>query len=979
MADPNPCLRPLTLPSLPPAPAQLSNLKQQLAFLKAQSDQLHTLHNKLQGFTDEPVWDAFIPFGPLAYFPGKLTHTNDITQALHATPADADVQENTDREDANGKGNQVEDSSPKPQRVLRSAKQAREEATRLQQDLAGRISALEKEIKDKEQDVNREREEERQKGGKKQAEEEDDWTVNERGELINEEGLPMFDIREDLPPEEPSASPPPADVQQDTKPKPKMRYLIKKGGKQVVRPLPPPSSRPSPPKSAPPSSPPSRPAAKPPASDLTTPLQPGRLTPAEIASLLDELEAEESAERAAEEAKRGAEEPPVPTEEAKAKPADSAKEAVVTEGKKPAQAPPSAFAGFAAGFLSKPKQKRPSNSLVVPPATFPASSPNTAPTPTPSTAPPAASRPPTLSTTPRLLKPALSRPSSPSSRSIFSSNPEDEKKKRQNKAKKSVVWDASVSGGEGPSASPPSTKQKKAAIVLGMRGGEGEEVEEEVQSPAVQQAAQARGGGGIPPPPVPGKAAAEVTERPIKDQVIERPMKKPVPPPGVGAGAGSSGSGSGVGGKPRVSRFRKAKDEMLAAPSVPVSALSGEKADLKGKGKAKAKEEEAGEELTSPRPPSVASPSDAPDAGPIHTISLSSRPTASTSSAPSASQQQKKKDGTISYADLDFSSGEEDPDLEGQDEDDEDGDWSYSDDEDDEEEFDVDAALHQREVALEYHRQRMRVGAGRGMGALGGYHGEGEFFGGVGMGGAEDGLVPADATLSSLSSDPSSTFGTYSGAGSAQLGKPSRFRQSNRHLESAQLIIPSLLASDPTLTTSHTMLGPAMLHDEEEAGEGGEAGGEDGMNAVERARLQRTLEAIAEGKPLPEDEQREEREKEVLLRGDYAKELQEREERKRTAGKAPPELKRVIPQKATPVSFGISDPSAPSSPAPTFAPPPVSTMQQQQQEPKTQEEELAELLAPLPTEVPSPVPVPVEAEKPKKMSRFRQKQLGLID
>ena len=46
----------------------------------------------------------------------------------------------------------------------------------------------------------------------------------------------MFDIREELPPEEaPPPVPKPAAAAAPSAPKPQMRYLIKKGGKQVVR------------------------------------------------------------------------------------------------------------------------------------------------------------------------------------------------------------------------------------------------------------------------------------------------------------------------------------------------------------------------------------------------------------------------------------------------------------------------------------------------------------------------------------------------------------------------------------------------------------------------------------------------------------------------------------------------------------------------------------------------------------------------
>jgi hypothetical protein len=258
--------------------------------------------------------------------------------------------------------------------------------------------------------------------------------------------------------------------------------------------------------------------------------------------------------------------------------------------------------------------------------------------------------------------------------------------------------------------------------------------------------------------------------------------------------------------------------------------------------------------------------------------------------------------------------------------------------------------------------------------------------------------VPADATLQDLS-DPSltsATFGTYSGSGDSQLGRPSRFRQSNRHLESAQLIIPSILAADPTLTTSQTPLGPAL---------GGEGGGEDDLAAEEQERLRRTLEALAEGKPLPADEQAKEREREVQLRGEYAKEM---EARRRTAGKAPPSVASSAKREA--VAFTPSDPTASTStPAPTFGAPVEDGGAE-----KTQEEELAALLGPTAEEKEQEEQalrdvvqreVDEAAAKGKKLSRcvlvlsfcfsfaslrvmlthfgsvrrFRQKQLGLIE
>lgn len=82
---------------------------------------------------------------------------------------------------------------------------------------------------------------------------EEGWKLNERGEVsfcsfcarlleadrtqvLNEEGLPVFDIHEELGPEpevveEIKSSPAVA----KPKPAPQLRYLIKKNGKQVVR------------------------------------------------------------------------------------------------------------------------------------------------------------------------------------------------------------------------------------------------------------------------------------------------------------------------------------------------------------------------------------------------------------------------------------------------------------------------------------------------------------------------------------------------------------------------------------------------------------------------------------------------------------------------------------------------------------------------------------------------------------------------
>lgn len=138
---------------------------------------------------------------------------------------------------------------------------------RLLAETLAKIESLTAEITDLEAELKKEREQERLTG-KKSSEgaalglgDDEDWTVNERGEVgrafsslatqladtdpslsrhrqvINEDGLPIFDIREDLPPEPeptPTAAPLSSSSSGGTAQKP-MRYLVKKGGKQVIR------------------------------------------------------------------------------------------------------------------------------------------------------------------------------------------------------------------------------------------------------------------------------------------------------------------------------------------------------------------------------------------------------------------------------------------------------------------------------------------------------------------------------------------------------------------------------------------------------------------------------------------------------------------------------------------------------------------------------------------------------------------------
>ena len=64
MSDSN--LRPLTLPSLSPALTRLSALKAQITSLHSQVDQFSKLADRLESFTDEPSWNAYVSLAPVA-------------------------------------------------------------------------------------------------------------------------------------------------------------------------------------------------------------------------------------------------------------------------------------------------------------------------------------------------------------------------------------------------------------------------------------------------------------------------------------------------------------------------------------------------------------------------------------------------------------------------------------------------------------------------------------------------------------------------------------------------------------------------------------------------------------------------------------------------------------------------------------------------------------------------------------------------
>ncbi|GAA5932411.1 uncharacterized protein JCM15063_001216 [Sporobolomyces koalae] len=855
MSDAN--LRPVTLPSLSPTLTRLAQLKSEVANLHSQVDRFQKLAIKLETFTDEPTWDAYIPFGPLAFFPGQLVHTNDITQTVSPSTASGKAKDESET---------AAKTEPLPS-VLRSAKQARLEADRLRTETLARIDTLKAEILKVEADLKQERTHERQAGqGNREGAalglgDDEDWTVNERGEVINEDGLPIFDIREDLP-EEPEQTNVAAESKTNSAQAPvkqQMRYLVKKGNKQIVRPLK--STSPAPAALAP-VTPTTTTTVKPQEKAKTDPapvFPSGDAPKLDIRAILDELEAEEEIERTKAEALDR-------EEQAKLIRADEAKGEAAQQVEQPAKG--AAFGGFSAGFLSKSKQKRPSNSLVSSSKSESSSTPAVQSTAIPSSP----------------LKSSLSRSTSRAASPAPG-------------GKKQVAFDLPVPDDQVPTRE---GAPKKQPIILGL---------------------------GPTPADAPAEPAANATPkpqenfvRPIKDLVVEKPLKKPVPP----------GTSLATGEKPkRVSRFRQMKDQMVET----------EKAEQpQGKGKGRAVDSPPSI-LESAAPPTVAPANDSIPA-PIHTISLSSKPSASSSTS-----GPKNPDGTVSYADIPFESDEEDPHLSGEDpEDEDDEDWYPSEDEEefDEGDFDVDSALHQREVALEYHRQRLGLAAGRGTGPLGGYHNDEESpFADVV---AEQGVVPSDATLDSLTSSLSHA---------AALGKPSRFRTANKHLESASLIIPSVLASDPSLTKSHTMLGPAPSNSQ--------TGTREDLAAEDEDRMRRTLEALVEGRPLPQDEQLKEREKEIALREEYAKRI---DSERRMAGKAPPTIQEV---------GGTSTTRArPAIPIEV----PQNPLKGEVVEKRVQEPSVIE--RPAAPAVPT-VTVDPNEDKPKKMSRFRQKQLGLID
>lgn len=176
-----------------------------------------------------------------------------------------------------------------------------------------------------------------------------------------------------------------------------------------------------------------------------------------------------------------------------------------------------------------------------------------------------------------------------------------------------------------------------------------------------------------PKPPPPKK---EPFVRPIKDLIVERPVRPPSAP------------------KIRAALTPDPSLKTMAKPpKVPVANIL---------------------ERPTATPQSFAAPTNATATGPVHTLSLSG-------GQPSGSGEAAVHDGLIDEDDYEEPDPSDDGPSLSEGEDDSDSSGFYgNEDEEDEDELDIDSALHSREVALEYHRQRMNLGAGAGTGPLGG-------------------------------------------------------------------------------------------------------------------------------------------------------------------------------------------------------------------------------------------------------------------
>ncbi|KAM0788187.1 hypothetical protein ACM66B_001346 [Microbotryomycetes sp. NB124-2] len=852
-------LRRLVLPQ-PVTWTRLQRSRAELEHTRHQLDQAHRTSSKLENITDEPTWDAYIPLGPLAFFKGQLAHTNDITLHL-PTPTPFEQQHRLQRQhstendiDASLEHKQaLEDwRSGEAWSVLKSAKQARESVARTTTELEQRIIELENLI------VEQERE---HKTTQKEAGNED-WTFNDNGEVINEEGLPMFDIREELPPE--SLDPATLDAEpvvKQTTEKPKMRYLIKKGGKQVVKPLNMPSTPSATPLAAP------KPAAERPTRLSETSNAPALNTKA----ILDELEQEEALEAAqvqVETSSEVAESTPKPessaTETKHAAPASTATPSTSTK------AP--FLPGFAAGFLSKKTRlssDQPSeqgDAVVHEPRHHVA-------TPTKS----------------------IYRPTPPAS--TVASRSASPKPDRQ------VTFDL-PSSTDVPERE---SKPKRTPIILGPPPSSSIQGDQPVASTSASASASAES-------TQVAKDESKKKEpfvRPIKESVVERPLRAPTAPK-------PSKTIKSLFQSDRVDAESSRSRDSVDSPPIETSSSSLASSPVKTHDDVDKTSRVAAE------PPT-----------PVHTISLSSKMAQGPSEPGHASLNDLDDDYDLVEDDDDDSTQGQNPSLtEDHDSDSsDDGAPLYDDDDDDDEEeqFDMDFAMHQREVALAFHERRSRLVAGAGTGALGGEL-DPEAYNAWNQ---PD--VPVDASVQ--------------GPGPAS-GRSSRFRTGR--LESTRMIIPTLLENNIRSSNQEDGQGLGGQGDV-----GSEEEDDDGLTEQERQNVRENLEAIkryaGEG-PLPSDEIL----KSNIEAARFKAETGGRQRSGEGGGRAPPAVKQVS-KKITEVHSEVDqdeNTTASEGPGPSV----VSGVVERSvgDRPST-----------------SSASAGTTSSKPKKMSRFKARQLGL--
>jgi hypothetical protein len=193
----------------------------------------------------------------------------------------------------------------------------------------------------------------------------------------------------------------------------------------------------------------------------------------------------------------------------------------------------------------------------------------------------------------------------------------------------------------------------------------------------------------LTPPTLPAPAKTTFN-RPIKENVVEHPIKPPQAPTIQKTSRLPSVNAATMGRPPKVAATA------IGVPSAPpLSAI----------------ERAAASASTSIQP--------------VHTISLSAK--SSTTNGTVSVNELGPDDEEFEFEDVDdLEGGEIDIpskmfiDSEEEDASDSSGFYAESDDEEDDEDFDVDGILHNREVALAYHQKRAGLGAGAGTGPLGG-------------------------------------------------------------------------------------------------------------------------------------------------------------------------------------------------------------------------------------------------------------------